>query len=126
MFTEQEVYNQFKVQAKLDDKYKICWEDLVETTTTPSSARLEFNDEKAYIRFEAHDVKWYEDYPDVKCHHALLDLAEEYAEKYECVSWQFVRVGEEVDDIESKYGGNGDASSYVYPVSGISWDMPHE
>ena len=124
MFKEQEVYNQFKVQYKLDDKFKLCWED--EENTNEYASTLRFNDEKCMVTFKATDVKWYDSYPDVRCHHDLLTLADEYHEKYNCVSWTFVRVGEEQGDVESQYGGDGDANSYVYPVSYVNWDIPHE
>ena len=121
MFTEQEVYNQFKVQYKLDDKFKLCWED--EENTNEYASTLRFNDEKCMVTFKASHVKWYEDYPDVKCHHNLLALADEYYDKYDCVEWAFVRVGEEEGDVETEYGGTGDATSYLYPVSSIHWEV---
>lgn len=121
MFTEKEVYDQFKVQYKLDPKFELCRED--ESDSLRKSVHLQWIDEKQLVKFEAHDVKWYEDYPDVKCHHDLLNLADEYNEKYDCVSWQFVRIGEEEGDIESEYGGDGDASSYMYAVSSIHCEV---
>lgn len=121
MFTEKEVYDQFKVQYKLDDKFKLCWED--EQNENEYAPRLWFFDDAMYIKFEASDVKWYDEYEDVKCHHALLDLADEYYDKYNCVSWQFVRVGEEEGDIDSRYGGYGDAPSNMYAVSSIHWEV---
>jgi hypothetical protein len=114
VFTEKEVYDQFKVQYKLDPEYEQCRID------EPQS--LMFNDDKLHIRFEAEDVKWYDSFPDVTAHHKLLDLADEYAEKYNCVSWCFVRIGEETGDIETRYGGDGEASSMIYPVSSICFD----
>jgi hypothetical protein len=121
MFTEQEVYNQFKVQYKLDDKFKYCWED--EENTNEYASTLRFNDEKCMVTFKASDVKWYDTFDDVKCHDALLDLADEYHEKYNCVDWAFVRIGEEEGDIETRFGGIGDASMYLYPVSSIEWEV---
>ena len=122
VFQEKEVYDQFKVQYKLDDKFKHCWED--EANDDWSAPKLEFNDDKKVVRFEAHDVKWYDDYDDVLCHHALLDLASEYDEKYKGVEWRFVRIGEEEGDIEVREGGTLDmVYSYIYPVSSIQFDI---
>jgi hypothetical protein len=115
VFTEQQVYDQFKVQYKLDPDYDHCRED------EPRS--LEFNDNKLHVRFEAEDVKWYDSYSDVIAHHKLLDLADEFAEKYNCVSWCFVRIGEESGDIDTRYGGDGQATSMLYPVSSLCWDI---
>lgn len=121
MFDEQEVYNQFKVQYKLDSKYELCRED--EAHENDDAPKLTFDDEKARVQFIANEVKWYPDYPDVDCHHALLDLAREYNDKYNCCSWAFVRVGEESDDIQYEWGGEGDAYMYLYPITTIQWDI---
>lgn len=119
-FTEKEVYDQFKVQYKLDPAYDECRED--ESGTDSHDVQLEFRDNALLIKFRAIDVKWYDHYSDVKCHRALLDLADEYAEKYGCVSWCFVRIGEETGDIDTEYGGSGEATSMIYPVSSICFD----
>jgi hypothetical protein len=114
-FEDKDVYNQFKVQYKLDPEYEECRKD--------EPLYLLFLDDKLIVRFEADDVKWYDSFPDVIAHRKLLDLAEEYAEKYEDVSWTFVRIGEESGDIETDYGGNGDATSLLYPVSSLCFDF---
>lgn len=119
-FTEKEVYDQFKVQYKLDPAYDECRDD--ESGTDSHDVQLEFRDNDLLIKFRAVDVKWYDHYSDVKCHRALLDLADEYAEKYDCVSWCFVRIGEETGDIDTEYGGSGEATSMIYPVSSICFD----
>lgn len=74
---------------------------------------------KMQINFYADQVKWYEDYPDVKCHMNLIELAREFIEQcnedveegnLEALGFIFCRIGEETTDIEEEYGGN------------ISWD----
>ena len=122
VFEKKEVYDQFRVQYKLDEKFKLCWED--ESDSMGKSIQLKWNDEKYIITFEAHDVKWYDDYPDVICHHDLLKLAEEYFDEYGGVEWKFVRVGEEEGDIETDVGGNADlVHSYIYPVTSIQLEI---
>lgn len=124
LFDKKEVYDQFRVQYKLDDSYKLCWED--EANPSTSSVTLEFDEANMAIKFNAYDVKWYDDFDDVICHGKLLDLATEYDEKYEGVSWAFVRIGEEQGDVESDghYGKSSRiAHDYLYPVSSIQWDM---
>jgi hypothetical protein len=120
VFTEKEVYDQFKVQYKLDPAYDECRED--ESGTDFGDVQLKFMDDHLVVKFRAEHVKWYDHYSDVKCHRALLDLADEYAEKYKCVSWCFVRIGEETGDIDTEYGGDGEATSMIYPVSSICFD----
>jgi hypothetical protein len=74
------------------------------------------------IRFVASAVKWYPDYPDVKCHHELMGLCDEYLQRQEknfidgqvpsltppAVSELFRRIGESEDDLEERHGGDPD------------------
>lgn len=64
----------------------------------------------------------------------MITLAEDYIsgdkeernlgeENEEYMSYTFVRIGEEADDVETKSGGNGDTDNYLYPVSSIHWDI---
>ena len=115
--------------------YKIKFEDegqwnvfMLEAKSKPET-RLSFEDEcltvvhdKQEIRFVVDDVKWYEDYEDVKCHIQLLDLCDEYLERQEknfvdggatnikepVVSYLFRRIGESEDDLEERHGGDPD------------------
>jgi hypothetical protein len=59
------------------------------------------------------DVKWYTDFDDVKAWHKMLINAEEQGLNYE-----FVRVGEESDDIECEQGGKS-VEHFLYPSTSI-------
>lgn len=113
-FEDKDLFNQFIVQAKLDPVYELCWKAEYETTFT------QVLEDKLMLKFHATDVKWYDEYEDVKCHEALLNLASDYIEKYNnhmvasdteqtdtLVSWSFIRIGEELDDNEHRTGGDG-------------------
>lgn len=61
------------------------------------------------INFLAEDVKWYEDYEDVKGHEALIDLSKSWVEdenKY--IGGIFMRIGEELDDLVEEEWGEAD------------------
>jgi hypothetical protein len=61
------------------------------------------------INFLAENVKWYEDYEDVKEHTALQDLSRAWVDmenKY--VGGIFMRIGEEIDDIVQEDWGEAD------------------
>ena len=61
------------------------------------------------INFMAEDVKWYEDYDDVKVHEELMSLSkawEEMENKY--IGGIFIRIGEEMDDIVQEEWGEVD------------------
>jgi hypothetical protein len=63
------------------------------------------------INFACDDVKWYESYPDVACHEALIALANEWVndeDNNSGIAYKFVRIGEDDDDIEQKEGGDAD------------------
>lgn len=63
------------------------------------------------INFYCDCVKWYSDYAEVKCHEELIKLAMEYADNgNESIGYVFAKIGEETDDIEWTYGGQGDDS----------------
>ena len=66
------------------------------------SAAAEWDDRNHRLVFELQDVKWYEGYEDVTAFNAMLI---EVTELGYCS--EFVRVGEETDDIESRYEGEG-------------------
>jgi hypothetical protein len=66
------------------------------------------DEEKLQLRFFAECAKWYEDYPDVKCHECLMGLSREWADENECVGGAFARIGEEANDNIEEVWGNGD------------------
>jgi hypothetical protein len=74
-------------------------------------AEFEIDEARYRINFAADHVKWYSDYPDVRCHEALLDLADEWANDESNnseIAYRFVRIGEEYEDIEVRANGNAD------------------
>lgn len=67
------------------------------------------NDDCVLLHYE--EVKWYEDYDDVKAHKRLLDDA-----KAQGCAWEFCRVGEETGDITYENGdGTDDDGSTIDP-----------
>ena len=73
------------------------------------------------INFYTTSVKWYESYPDVQAHMWLHEFAEERFP--EDSSWVFVRVGEDIDDVECMYAENmtdWDLTQDIYPEVSIA------
>lgn len=62
---------------------------------------FEFDDRREHLVFTAEDVKWYDGYEDVAAFHKFLH---DVTELGYCT--EFVRVGEEVADIEEATTGN--------------------
>jgi len=91
------------------DKYKSrsheCPEDTYETWSL--------------IHAEFDSVKWYPQYDEVAAWHNAMNAAEECGLNYE-----FVRVGEEQDDIETSSGGD-EIEYHLYTSCSINKDFPH-
>jgi hypothetical protein len=65
----------------------------------------------------------------------MIDLAEEYIagddinettnerNNGDYMSYTFVRIGENSDDVETRSGGTCGTDEYLYPVSTIQWNI---
>jgi hypothetical protein len=120
LLTGVDVFNTFLAEAKSKDDTKLCFEH----------DELEVQESSLLLKFYASDWKWYDDYDDVQCHEKLLELAEEYINsqqedsklKHLSISYGFVRIGEETEDIDTRYGGD-DGYSLLYPTRGIEFEV---
>jgi hypothetical protein len=66
-----------------------------------------WDDKHRVLKFSANSIKWYDSYPDVA--KFIKFLADVRDLEYE---YEFMRIGEDTDDIESD--GTGDSSNYMY------------
>ena len=76
-------------------------------------ADVEVDETRLRINFAVDDVKWYPSYPNVACHDALIDLADEWVndeDNHPEIAYKFVRIGEDAEDIEQREGGDADYS----------------
>jgi hypothetical protein len=115
--TSRDLFNIFVAEAKTKDETKLCFDD----------DDFEIDEKNLFIKFYAEAVKWYDDYADVQCHEALLELADDYITQQaedtkligSCIRWGFVRIGEENDDIDERH--NNDGYELVYLTRGIDF-----
>lgn len=115
--TSRDLFNIFVAEAKTKDETKLCFED----------DDFEIDEKNLFIKFYADAVKWYDDYADVQCHEALLELADDWITQQaedkrlegSCIRWGFVRIGEENDDIDERH--NNDGYELVYLTRGIDF-----
>jgi hypothetical protein len=90
----------FLAEAKSDPKCQIAL----------SEVEVDYKNKR--FNFSADNVKWYESFPDVASHEALVHLAEDWAsqvreEKLLCsLGVMFLRLGEESTDVEERYHGD--------------------
>ena len=69
---------------------------------TEFEANAEWHDGKRVLEFAMEDVKWYDGYGDVQKFMDMLDQID----KIEGFNYEFVRIGEDANDIDEQYGGN--------------------
>jgi hypothetical protein len=65
--------------------------------------------EQKYIRFQVDDVKWYDSYPSVQAFNDFVVAFKELADGEDSkLTWayEFVRIGEELSDIEEDYSSD--------------------
>jgi len=87
-------------------------------------AEFQIDEANFRINFAADGVKWYESYPDVQCHEALLNLANEWdndEDNHAHIAFQFVRIGEETDDIQDNRSESADDWIYVERTISRDW-----
>ena len=92
----------FLAEAKAKAATALCFND-------PEWAEFVIDEARYRINFSADDVKWYSDYEHVKCHEALIELADEWAnqgdgdsEPHTGIAYKFIRIGEDIGDVEEK------------------------
>lgn len=98
IYGEPDKVKAFKVKAKLThstvfESFKDNIKDII-IKTSPT-------DELGCIELDGDSWKWYDGYPDVQAWHQMLEDAVEFG-----LSYEFVRIGEERDDIVVEEGGD--------------------
>jgi hypothetical protein len=100
-FNMKEDFWGFIAEAKLDPDTALCFDD------KENPKCFEVDEEKYEIRFLAEDWKWYDEYPEVKCHEALWEKAEARCDEEQVeVDGAWCRIGEESDDNVERYFGD--------------------
>jgi len=69
-------------------------------------SKMEWLDADCILEFDIPDVKWYGDYVEVKAFEEMRERIE--AEEFESIAIEFIRVGEEPDDIDQHHSMIGE------------------
>ena len=72
------------------------------------------------IKFTMNGMKWYPSYPDVQGFEEAIRKFEKLSDGGDKWMWEFVRLGEEVEDVEERCGG--EAEGFLYVVRSIECD----
>ena len=94
----------FIAEAKSKESTALCFSD-------QESEVFKVLEDKLEIRFFAEGVKWYESYPDVQCHEALIELSKSWADddtSNPYIGGAFARVGEDTNDNVEEVWGQGE------------------
>ena len=75
-----------------------------------------WDDKHRVLKFDANSIKWYDSYPEVTSFIKFLEEAHELEYEYE-----FIRLGEEDDDVEDDR--TGDAEGYMYVSRSIEVNL---
>jgi hypothetical protein len=94
----------FASQEKLDTfvALQVCKKDEVITQALKDLRQIQTTGDEKMLYFYANDVKWYDDYEDVKVHHMFM---EEAMKMHEDSAWLFLRCGEQNDDTQEDSDG---------------------
>jgi hypothetical protein len=65
------------------------------------------------IKFSMQDVKWYSSYPDVHGFEQAVEKFEKLSDGGHLWLWEFVRLGEEVEDVEDRSSYQADGLLHV-------------
>lgn len=107
-FEDAETMKLFLIEVKCNDEIKDALTDEILTD------KLVIDEDKLFIRFEASCVKWYDEYPEVQAHEALLGLAKTYRDDHEKkLEYAFARIGEEMGDIDDYASDEGYHLVYI-------------
>ena len=81
----------------------------------------ETNYEEPIITFETSDVKWYDDYKDVRAHNALMEWA---VELYPEAGWRIIQLGEDGQEECNQGGDADDLWDYLYTSHSLNTEFP--
>ena len=108
-FDDKDRFNAFVIEAKLDPNTQKCFEQ-----ENMEWSGFEVVEKHLELRLFTEWVKWYDNYEEVKCYMGLLNKAEIHNELSvengdgEVCWYLFRRIGEQEDDVETKYTGGCD------------------
>jgi len=88
--------------AERYDTLKVLMNTTFKLTYEEFESNFEWLDRHRVLKFATESVKWYDSYPDVRGLHSMMDAIGDM----EGYNYEFMRVGEDYDDIEQNQRGN--------------------
>jgi len=88
--------------AERYDTLKVLMNTTFKLTYEEFESNFEWLDNHRVLKFAVESVKWYDSYPDVRDLHSMMDAIGDM----EGYNYEFMRVGEDYDDIEQNQRGN--------------------
>lgn len=94
-----DVMQRFVTAAKLSEEYKQIFTEFFVAELRIFTVNAGASDAWSVLEIACEDVKWYEDYPDVKMWHSFMRSVED-EDDWKELNYEFVRIGEEDGDVE--------------------------
>ena len=82
---------------------------------------FEANHDLRGIKFTMNGLKWYPSYPDIQGFERAIEKFEKLSDGGDKWLWEFVRLGEEVEDVEER--SCSEAHNLIYVVRSIESDV---
>ena len=108
-FANEEAYHLFILEAKANPATAGCFPP----NNTGTWEECICDEGRKRIDFHVRDVKWYESYPDVQGFEQAMRKFESLADDGDKWLWEFVRLGENLDDVEERNSYNSEPLLYV-------------
>lgn len=104
---EEEKWAMFLAEVAVKPKTELAWREISSGINDDFGNTLELDKEKRRITMNFPDVKWYEGsgkFEDVDSYMALFHSVQPYEHYIDAI---YLRIGEDMEDLEEKYYGSG-------------------
>ena len=102
---EEEKWAMFLAEIAVKPETELAWREISSGIGDEfGSNTLELDKEARRIKMYFPDIKWYEGFKDVDSYMALFHSVKPYED---CIDAIYLRIGEDMEDLEEKYYGDG-------------------
>jgi hypothetical protein len=101
---EEEKWAMFLAEVAVKPETELAWREISSDINDIFGNFLELDKEKRRITMNFSDIKWYEGGEDVDSYMALFHSVQPYEHYIDAI---YLRIGEDMEDLEEKYYGSG-------------------
>ena len=108
--TTEEKWAMFLEEVAGKPETKLAWQEISSGIDDIYGNNVKLDKEKRRIKIHFPDIKWYEGYENVDSYMALFHKVKLYEDYIDAI---YIRIGENIDDSEEKYYGEGWDLAYI-------------